>query len=57
MKNDTLLELQDIVHTISSHTRVSSSKGIEEARRVIRKFLKKMGLPFIEEGFSVEKNL
>ncbi len=57
MRSETLSKLQEIAHFLSSRTRVSSTKEMEEARAFVRKFLRRLRIPFVEEGFEVEKNI
>ena len=57
MRSEQLEKLQEITHFLSSRTRVSSSDGIEESRNYIRKFLRKLRIPFVEESFETEKNI
>lgn len=57
MRSELLQKLQEIVYFLSSRSRVSSSKEIEEVRAYIRKFLRKMRIPFVEESFEVERNI
>ncbi len=57
MRNELLEELKEIVHFLASRNRLSSSQGIRESQDYIRRFLKKSGLPFVEEGWEVEKKL
>jgi Zn-dependent M28 family amino/carboxypeptidase len=57
MRSELLEELQELTDFFSSRIRVSSSEGIRESQDRVRKFLKKLGIPFVEESFEVEKNL
>ncbi len=57
MRRELLQELQEITDFFSSRTRVSSSKGLKESHDRVRKFVRSLGLPFVEESFEVEKNM
>ncbi len=57
MRSETLEELKELAYFFSSRERVSSSEGIREAHSKVRKFIKALKIPFVEENFEVEKNL
>ncbi len=57
MRSELLEELQEITAFLSSRNRLSSSIGIRESQDYIRRFLRKIRIPFVEESFEVDKNL
>ncbi|EDP74611.1 M28 family peptidase [Hydrogenivirga sp. 128-5-R1-1] len=57
MRSELLEELQELTHFFSSRSRVSSSEGLRESQDRVRRFLRKLRIPFIEESFEVDKNI
>ncbi len=57
MRSELLEELKELTSFFSSRIRVSSSEGIKESQDRVRKFIKSLKLPFVEESFEVEKNI
>ncbi len=57
MKSEDLIELQGLVEGLTSHERVSGSKGIERAKKLVKRFLRENNIAYAEEFFFTEKIL
>lgn len=57
MRNELVEELREVVHFLSERNRLSSSEGMGESQEFVRNLVKKLGVPFVEESFEVEKNI
>ncbi len=57
MRSELLEELKEITALLSERSRVSSTPAIRESQEFVRRFLRKHSIPFVEEGFEVEKGM
>ncbi len=55
MKSEDLIELQGLVEGLTSRERVSGSKGIAHAKKLVKRFLRENSIGYAEEFFFVEK--
>ncbi len=57
MRSEKLEKLKEIVYELSSVNRLSSSEGFESSLNLIKNFLRKERIAFLEENFEIEKNI
>ncbi len=55
MKSEDLIELQGLVEGLTSYERVSGSRELGKAKRLVKTFLRHNGLGYAEEFFFTEK--